>query len=141
TAVASASPAATQTAPAAPAMTREFIESNRIVERYLLGRLPARAALDFEAFCRHNPLLLEELGLPQRIHSALRLLDAAGQPEPWQPAPKRFWERPALPIGLAAVIMALAAALFLLIGDRGKMGAALASLEAEVLERPLQPVS
>ncbi len=75
-------------------MDRDFIARNRIVELYLSGSLPLRGATVFERFCRANPQILDEIGLPERVHTALRLLDASGKPEPWQEKPKQFWERP-----------------------------------------------
>src|SRR5215207_5263734 len=89
------------------AMDRDFIARNQIVERYLSGKLPIKGATDFERFCRDNPQLLDELGLPERVNAGLRLLEASGKPEPWQEARKKLWERPALAIGLAAATLAL----------------------------------
>lgn len=78
---------------ASPAMDREFVERNQIVERYLAGRLPPRGALEFERFCASHPELLDSIGLPTRVHAGLRLLEAGGKPEPW--AEKRpVWEKP-----------------------------------------------
>jgi hypothetical protein len=47
-------------------MDRDFIARNQVVERYLSGRLPIKGATDFERFCRDNPELLDELGIPER---------------------------------------------------------------------------
>src|SRR5262245_46610205 len=74
-------------------MDRDFIARNQIVERYLSGKLPIKGATDFERFCRENPDLLDELGLPERVNAGLRLLEASGKPEPWQEAPKKIWEK------------------------------------------------
>src|ERR1700722_15493560 len=57
-------------------MDRQFIRDHRSVERYLSGRLPPKGALDFEQFCRTHPELLDELALGERVHAALRLLEA-----------------------------------------------------------------
>ena len=62
----------------APAMDREFIIKNQIVERYLAGRLPPKGVTDFERLIRARPELIEELGLADKVHAGLRLLDAAG---------------------------------------------------------------
>ena len=51
--------------------------------------------------------MLDELGLPERVNAGLRLLEAAGKPEPWQEEPKKFWEKPQLAMGLAAATLAL----------------------------------
>src|SRR5262249_29517880 len=61
----------------APAMDREFIIKNQIVERYLAGRLPPKGVTDFEKLLRSRPQLIEELGLADRVNAGLRLLDAA----------------------------------------------------------------
>ena len=76
-----AAPATAATA-AAPSMDRDFIARNQIVERYLSGRLPLKAATEFERFCRDNPKLLDEIGLPETVNAGLRLLEAGGNPEP-----------------------------------------------------------
>src|SRR5262245_6164960 len=67
----------------APAMDRDFILKNQIVERYLAGRLPPKGVTDFERLIRQRPQLIEELGLADKVHAGLRLLDAAGVAEPW----------------------------------------------------------
>src|SRR4029450_785149 len=79
----------------APAMDREFIIKNQIVERYLAGRLPPKGVTDFERLIRSRPQLIEELGLAERVNAGLRLLDAAGIAEPWAEKEKKFWEKPA----------------------------------------------
>src|SRR5689334_25201396 len=78
----------------APAMDREFIIKNQIVERYLAGRLPPKGVTDFEKLIRSRPELIEELGLPDRVNAGLRLLDAAGVAEPWAEKEKKVWEKP-----------------------------------------------
>src|SRR3954467_1737979 len=89
----------------APAMDREFIIKNQIVERYLAGRLPPKGVTDFERLIRSRPELIEELGLADRVHAGLRLLDAAGVAEPWAEKPKKFWEKPAFTFGAAALAL------------------------------------
>ena len=95
-------------------MDREFIARNRIVELYLSGGLPVRGATVFEQFCRENPQILDEIGLPERVHTALRLLDASGKPEPWQEKPKQFWERPYVPAALSGLVLVLGIATLVL---------------------------
>jgi hypothetical protein len=92
----------------APAMDREFIIKNQIVERYLAGRLPPKGVTDFEKLIRSRPQLIEELGLAEKVNAGLRLLDTAGVAEPWAEKPKAFWEKPAVTfggIGVAAVAL------------------------------------
>src|SRR3954470_14113313 len=78
----------------APAMDREFIIKNQIVERYLAGRLPPKGVTDFERLIRARPELIEELGLADKVNAGLRLLDAAGIAEPWAEKQKKIWENP-----------------------------------------------
>ena len=101
-------PAAGAAAPGtpAPAMDREFIIKNQIVERYLAGRLPPKGVTDFERLIRSRPQLIEELGLADKVNAGLRLLDAAGIAEPWSEKPKKFWEKPAFTMGAAALAVA-----------------------------------
>src|SRR5690242_8445117 len=110
------SPGASPAAPGtpAPAMDREFIIKNQIVERYLAGRLPPKGVTDFERLVRSRPQLIEELGLPEKVNAGLRLLDAAGIAEPWAEKPKKFWENPIFIFGAAgAAAVALIACLVL----------------------------
>jgi len=58
-------------------MDREFIVRNQIAERYISGRLPLRGAQEFERYCLQHPDLIDELGLPERVHAGLRLLAAS----------------------------------------------------------------
>lgn len=100
--------------PIPPVMDPDFIARNRIVELYLSGRLPVRGATVFEQYCRQNPQILDEIGLPERVHAGLRLLEASGKPEPWQEKPKRFWERPYVPLVLATLVLVLGGAILAL---------------------------
>lgn len=122
-------------------MDRDFIEKNQIVERYLTGKLPPKGAADFERVCRGDPRLVEELRLADRVHSAIRLLEASGQPEPWAEKPRAFWEKPPF-IGAAAALAAvfLIATVVLFVQLRGAEST-IAELEAAVIERPLDPSS
>jgi hypothetical protein len=128
-------------APAAPAMDRDFIARNQIVERYLSGRLPIKGATDFERFCKDNPGMLDELGLPERVNAGLRLLEAAGKPEPWQEEPKKFWEKPALVIGLGAAVLVLIIALGIVWSGSSTKSHQIATLKKHVAEQPLEPAT
>jgi hypothetical protein len=115
-------------------MDREFIARNHIVELYLSGRLPVRGATVFERFCRENPQILDEIGLPERVHTGLRLLEATGKPDPWQEKPKQFWERPYIPAGLSGLVLLLGIALLMLnhqLTDQTHKATALGQLVAE----------
>lgn len=136
--------AVVQPAPAPAArepMDREFIEKNQIVERYLLGKLPPRGAADFERVVRDNPALVEELGLPERVNKALKLLEASGQPEPWQEKPKQFWEKPAFTAGLAGVLLVALVGAAVLGSRLSDANARIGKLETAVFERPIDPAT
>jgi hypothetical protein len=122
-------------------MDRDFIARNQVVERYLSGKLPVKGATDFEKFCADNPELLDELGLPARVNAGLRLLEAAGKPEPWQEAPKKFWEKPHLAIGLGVATIALAIALAVVANVSSEKTRHIAKLQKAVMEQPLNPAT
>ena len=123
----------------APAMDREFIIKNQIVERYLAGRLPPKGVTDFERLIRSRPELIEELGLPDKVNAGLRLLDAAGVAEPWAEKPKKFWQNTAFTFGaagLTAVALITCIVLALQISSRDTK---IAKLTRDVQERPIAP--
>ena len=122
-------------------MDRDSIARNQIVERYLSGKLPIKGATEFERFCAENPELLDEIGLPQRVHAGLRLLEASGKPEPWQETPKRFWENPYLSLGLAAAVLVLLAITAALASNGSAKSRRIATLTRQVAEQPLEPAT
>jgi hypothetical protein len=122
-------------------MDRDFIARNQIVERYLSGRLPLKGATDFERFCKENPKLLDELGLPERVNAGLRLLDASGKPEPWQEKAPRFWARPQILLGLIAAVAVLGIGLAVTAGNLASKDQKIAKLEKQVAEHPLEPAT
>ncbi|HVC30369.1 MAG TPA: hypothetical protein VND24_04215 [Steroidobacteraceae bacterium] len=126
---------------AAELMDRDFIARNQVVERYLSGRLPIKGATDFERFCRENPELLDELGIPERVNAALRLLEAGGKPEPWTEPPQRFWQKPGIIIGLLAASLVLAIALAIVGSGSVQKSGRIAALRQEATERPLEPAA
>jgi hypothetical protein len=122
-------------------MDRDFIARNQIVERYLSGKLPIKGATEFERFCRDNPTVLDQLGLPERVNAALRLLEASGKPEPWQESPKKFWEKPYLAIGLGALVLALAVTLAVVSSGSSGKSARITKLEQQIVAQPLEPAT
>ena len=134
-------PGTTATVPVmpSPAMDREFIIKNQIVERYLAGRLPPKGVTDFEKLIRSRPELIEELGLADKVNAGLRLLDAAGVAEPWAEKQKKAWEKPVFGFaaaGLAAVALIGCAVLALQVSSRDT---AIAKLKLENHERSIAP--
>ena len=117
-----------------------FIQQNQIIERYLMGKLPLKGAQDFERWCRDNPTTVAELGLSDRINSALRLLDAAGEPLPWAEKPLAAWQKLPVFAGVAAMAaIGLVTAVVLFSTARGK-DAQIAALQRDVVQQPLLPV-
>jgi hypothetical protein len=133
-------PSAAVSPPPTPGrMDREFVIKNRLVERYIGGRLPVRGAQDFERFCREHPELLDEIGLTEHINAALRLLDASGRASPWEPQPKRWWEK--LPVLIATAVMAfgLACTALVLSSKLSTRDHTIAGLQERVRAQPLDP--
>jgi len=136
-------PAAAPTAATAvPApMDRDFIARNQVIERYLSGRLPLKGATDFERFCHQHPELLDEIGLTDRVHAGVRLLEASGKPEPWQEAARPVWHRPQLIPGLAAAVLVLGAALAIVAGGSSAKSHRITALQKQAFERALDPAT
>src|SRR5256885_1323811 len=136
-------PAAAPTGAAAvPApMGRDFIARNQVVERYLSGRLPLKGATDFERFCHQHPELLDEIGLTERVHAGVRLLEASGKPEPWQEAARPLWQRPRVIPGLAAAVLVLGAALAVVALGSVAKSQRITALQKQAVERALDPAT
>ncbi len=135
---------ATQAIPIIPPsveMDREFILRNQIAERYMAGRLPLRGTHDFERYCREHPEMLQELGLAERVNSALRLLEAGGVALPWEVKKRAFWER--LPVFIAVAVLAVAAGISALVfsGKLSGRDATIAGLHKRIAEQPLEPAT
>ena len=120
-------------------MDRAFIASHQIVERYLGGRLPRKGAQDFERFCREHPELLDEIGLSEQLHAALRLLEAGGHAPPWEEKPIPWWQK--LPALIAATAVAVLLAIVCLV-DTGRVASLhgqLAALQTQLGAQALNP--
>lgn len=139
------SPAAAQSClplpgvPPQAAMDPQFIARNQIVERYLTGRLPLKGAQDFERYCREHPELVDEIGLPDRVQAALRLLEASGQALPWEAPPKRWWEKLPVLIGTGVLALALAVALLVTRSQLAAREHTVTALHHQLSERAVDP--
>ena len=133
--------AASSTVPPAPVMDRDFIARNQVVERYLSGRLPLKAATEFERFCRDHGELLDEIGLPERVNAGLRLLEASGKPEPWQEAPRPVWQKPQVTLGLAIAVAVLGMTLAGVAANSSSKSHRIAELQKQNSERALDPAT
>jgi hypothetical protein len=118
-------------------MNRDYIARNRIVELYLSGSLPIHGATQFERFCRENPQILDQIGLPERIHAGLQLLEAGGMPEPWREKPKKFWEQPYVPAVLAALVLAFGIGMLVTSSRLSEQRRKVAALHQLVIDQPL----
>jgi hypothetical protein len=133
-------PAAAAPAPvAAVPMDAAFIERNQIMERYLAGKLPLKGAQDFERFCREHPETISALGMSDRISQGLRLLDAAGQPEPWATKPVPVYQKPAVIATLAALAGTFMIAALMLLFAGNEKNTRIGVLEDEIKSQPLLP--
>jgi hypothetical protein len=126
---------------ATAAMDRDFIARHQIVERYLSGSLPIKGATDFERFCHEQPDLLDEIGLAERVNAGLRLLEAAGNPEPWQQQAKPFWEKPQVLLALCAAVLLFAISLVVVGGASADKTRTISKLKTLLVEQPLEPAA
>jgi hypothetical protein len=132
-------PSAAATAPPSPGrIDREFVIKNRLIERYIGGRLPVRGAQDLERFCREHPELLDELHLSENINAALRLLDAGGRASPWEPEPKKWWEQLWVPIAAASLAVVLGCTALVLSSKLSARDHAISGLKQQVAQQPLK---
>jgi hypothetical protein len=122
-------------------MDRDFIARNQVVERYLSGKLPIKAATDFERYCNEHPELLDELGLPERVNAGLRLLEASGKPEPWQEAARPLWQQPVVTLGIAGLAAVLAVSLAIVAFSSAGKTHKILDLQTQVAERTLDPAA
>jgi hypothetical protein len=93
---------------AAPRLDRKFVEEHQLVERYLDDKLPFKAKLDLESWCRANPAFLDELRLAEHATAGLRLLEACGRPPDLREPPPPWWRTVYFTVGLVLACVALA---------------------------------
>jgi hypothetical protein len=144
-AVAPAAPSVSHASLAMPVptmpMDREFILRNQIAERYISGRLPLRGAQEFERYCLAHPELIDEIGLPERVHAGLRLLEAGGVALPWDEKPQSWWQKPTALIAVAGV--AILALIFAAVmgGRLSARDTTIKQLQSHVAEQPVDPAT
>jgi hypothetical protein len=112
-----------------------------VVERYLSGRLPLKAATEFERYCRDHAEILDQIGLPERVNAGLRLLEAAGKPEPWQEAARPGWQKPQVTMVLAIAVVVLGMALAGVVATNSSKSHRIAELQKQNSERALDPAT
>jgi hypothetical protein len=101
---------------APPRFDRKFIEDNRLLERYLEGKLPFKGARELETWCRAHPEYLAELKLSERTHASLKLLEHSGQPQDLGEPAIPWWKTIYFLIGLGVVTLASLVAFWVLFG-------------------------
>lgn len=110
-----APPVAGNTAPPLRKLTREEVELEQLTDRYLAGQLQVRQRMELELFCRDNPKFLDEIKLSSRLHAGLKLIEAAGRPEPWNEQKTYPWQTHWF-AGVAAALV-LAGAIYALVSN------------------------
>lgn len=133
--------AAAAPAPAAGRIDQEFVVKNRLVERYIGGRLPLRGAQDLERFCREHPELLDEIQLSEHINAALRLLDASGRASPFEPAQKKWWEHVWVLIAAATLALGLGVTSLMLSGKLDGRDHTVTQLKQQLSAQALEPTT
>lgn len=117
-------------------MNMEIITRYQVVERYLAGRLTAKGRAEFERYCRENPQMLAEIGMPDRIQAGIELLVATGHAS--LPAPRLyFFQRPQVIMWLITTILALGASLWIMISLSAAKDAKIHLLQRRWAERPI----
>lgn len=108
-----------------PRFDRKFIEDHNLVERYLDNKLPVKGARDLENWCRAHPDYLNELNLPVRAQTSLKLLEASGRPQDLADPKPPWWRSIYVPIGLGVAAFLCLVAFWALFGKyqvlRGKL--------------------
>lgn len=133
--------AALNTAPPLARLTREQVELEQLVERYVQGALTMRQKMELEAFCRDNPAYLDDIKLSTRINAGLRLIESAGKPEPWNETRVWFWQTHWFAGAAAAVVLALAVAAWQFHSRADYFAKRSAAAEKRLLELPLTPAT
>lgn len=121
-------------------MDAAYIERNGIVRNYMAGRLSPAAATDFERYCKANPEFVEQLGLATQIHQSLRLLSAAGEPEPWERPKVRFWQHPLLVVCFLGLVGLFGTVAWTLSKQLDQTRGTVTKLRSDLAVRPLLPV-
>ncbi|MGO9932656.1 MAG: hypothetical protein ACLPV8_12705 [Steroidobacteraceae bacterium] len=103
-------------APASPRFDRKFIESHKLVDRYLENKLPFKGARDLENWCRANPEYLNELQLSERAQASLKLLEASGRPQDLSEPQPPWWRTIYVLIGLCALTFVSLIAAWVMVG-------------------------
>jgi hypothetical protein len=138
-------------------MDRNYIENERIVDRYLAGELTVREAREFEKYCLEHPQFLNALPIPVRLkarlsrqpledsetgifqaipssttHAALR----ATEEEDFDEDAQESWQKASAPrAGVSRpIVYALAVALIAAIGGIVWYGMRVSSLEKDLRE-------
>ena len=122
-------------------MNREYIEKNQIVDRYLLGALDQQEQEEFEEFYFHNPDIIGELEVGDKMIEGFKAAREQGAlPRSFTPkapgATEQRWGSFAVPYSMAASVL-LAISLFFnatFYREATEQGAATESLETKLAQ-------
>ncbi len=137
----SAIPAALNTALPLSKLSREQVELEQMVERYLQGTLTLRQKMELEGFCRDNPAYLDDIKLSTRINAGLRLIESAGKPEPWNETRTWFWQTHWFAGAAVAVVLTITVAAWQFHSRSDYFAQRSAAAEKRLLDLPLTPAT
>jgi len=121
-------------------ITRQYVDDNDLVARYLADKLPAREREEFEAFVINDPELLRELDRTAQFKSGLMSLQRSGKLQTLVKG-KPWWHRSG-PIALAAsLILVVAGATLLLRRTEGPKPIIAASARVLATQKGIQAIS
>ncbi len=135
-----AAPILTEAKPVAN-LTREQIELEQLVERYLQGTLAPRQKMDLEGFCRDNPKYIDEIKLSARMHAGLKLIESAGRPEPWNEQRTWFWQTHWFAGAAVAALLALGIAAWQFQSRNVFFSQRAMEADRKLVEMPLRPAA
>jgi hypothetical protein len=122
-----------------PRFDQKFIEDNRLIERYLDGKLPFKGAQEVEAWCRAHPEFLDQLRLSERTHASLKLLEASGRQADLGEPQILWWKTVYFQAGLGAVTLACLLGLLALSGKYVLQRSAIEDLKQRLEQGSMLP--
>ena len=120
-----------------PRFDRKFIEEHQLLERYLEQKLPPKGARELEDWCRKNPQYLDELKLPIRTQSSLKLLEASGRPADLSEVQPPWWKTLYFLVGLGVVTLLSLIAFWALFARYSLLKGELAETTTRLTQGPL----
>jgi hypothetical protein len=122
-------------------LTREQVDLEQYLDRYIAGKLELRQKQQLEQFCRDNPKYLDEVQLSARMHAGLKLIESAGRPEPWNEEKKWFWLTHWFAGAVTAVALVGLVTALVLNGRANRLQRQLTQARQDLIAQPLLPAS